>query len=425
MKDGLIGRRSIVFTTGSVALSQILMAAAGVLTARPLGPDGKGVVAAIVTWTQMLSWASLAGTNSAMTVRVSSAGGRRVGSAVGNAISYSIVAGGVATSVGIVMVPHLLAHLGYGAHRLTLAMLATIPIAVLAELLLAIRLALGDVKLFNGCRLIGPSLSFIVAVAAVSVGRMTPGIYIATLVVASLATTIAAAVGLPWRHVSIDVKALLVDLRFGLKVYLGSLMSFANARLDIVLMATFISASQIGLYSLANNLMAPVTVTAAAFCYLLTPAVATARSTPGGSIEAQVVAIRRASRRAMGIAVAGGLVVVVLAPVAVPFAFGRNFQGAVTMVWILVPGYVARSYAGVVAAGCTGLGRAWLPSRIEGAGLIVTAVALPVGLILAAAVGAAIASTLAYMGEGIAALFVTRHLSARLPLMASNAIPAA
>src|SRR5665811_932617 len=72
---GLLGRpsRSVTGISASLLASQLVSAATGIMSARWLGPSGKGLVAAATTWGQLLGWIAGLGVAVAIQVRVAEA----------------------------------------------------------------------------------------------------------------------------------------------------------------------------------------------------------------------------------------------------------------------------------------------------------------------------------------------------------------
>src|SRR5437870_3219712 len=95
----------------------------------------------------------------------------------------------------------------------------------------------------------------------------------------------------------------------------------------------------------------------------------------------------------------------VIVPWLIPFAFGRDFGGAVLACRILLPGAVALGLSQVLYDGARALGHPALPAHAEGCSLIVTLGCLYLLVPRFGFVGAALASTLAY-GTSLVAAFV-------------------
>jgi O-antigen/teichoic acid export membrane protein len=392
------------------------MGVAGVVAARELGPSGRGVVTAVVTWPVLLGYLSLVGMNTAASVRI--ARGRRAALAttLGSAAVHSVVIGGAVALAATVLIPPALAHLGGDADQLAVWAMATIPTLILADILMCVNVALGRLTLANWCRVTGPGVLLAGTLVLVSRHAVTPGRIVALTIGSGIVSLVLGAIGFPWRRIALSVPEFFDDLKFGAKAHLATLLGVANVRLDLVLMSAFVSASQVGYYGVANNLMVPVTSLGAAGALLLTPRVAAmGRSDRGAGVdETQLVSIRDEGRRYLLVSAAGAAVLATLAPVAVPLVFGPAFQPVVVLVWVLIPGYIARTYAGMLSAGTLGVRRSWVGNVAEGAGFVVTAALLPFLLPRYHALGAAITSTSAYTTAALVAVFAIRRLARQI-----------
>jgi O-antigen/teichoic acid export membrane protein len=388
------------------------MAVAGVLAARELGPAGRGIVTAVVSWPILLGHLSLVGMNTAASVRIARGQRAALSTTLGTAAVHSVAVGGVVAVGAIVLIPPALAHLGGNADQLAVWAMATIPTIILADILMCVNVALGRLTLANWCRVIGPGLLLAGTLALVLRHAVTPGRIVVLTIASGIVSLVLGAIGFPWRHIALSVQEFFDDLKFGAKAHLGSLLGMANVRLDIVLMSAFVSASQVGYYGVANNLMMPVTSLGAAGALLLTPRVAAmGRSRPRAGVdESQLVSIRDEGRRYLLVSTAGAAVLAALAPVGVPLVFGAAFRPVVVLVWVLIPGYIARTYAGMLSAGSLGVRRSWVGNLAEGAGFIVTAALLPFLLPRYQALGAAITSTAAYGTAALVGFISIRRL---------------
>jgi O-antigen/teichoic acid export membrane protein len=317
----------------------------------------------------------------------------------------------------ILVIPGALAHLGDDVDSLVVWALATIPMIVMAEILLSVNVALGRLALANWSRVAYPLALLAGTVALVVANAVTPARIVALNLGSGLLTLALCAVGLPWRRIALSVSELRGDLKFGAKAHVAGLLSVANVRLDLLLMSMFASASQVGYYGVANNLMVPVWSFAAAGTLLLTPHIASiANSDQHTRVqERKVASIRREARFYFIVGAVGGALLAPVAPVAVPLLFGESFHPVVVLVWLLIPGYIARVYVGVVSAGAVGARRPWVGNVAEGAGVAVTAALLPLLLPRYGAVGAAITSTAAYCVSALVALLALRRLARRSP----------
>jgi O-antigen/teichoic acid export membrane protein len=232
-------------------------------------------------------------------------------------------------------------------------------------------------------------------------------------IVANAFSVIVVARGLPWRRITVAIRTLIEELRFGIKVHLTALLGFANFRLDVLFMSAIVSASQIGYYGVANNVMIPVSSIAAAAAIIMTPTVARF----GGndvSPERQLAFIRREAFVYLSLATAGGVALALASPFLLPLVFGPTFEPAIVLVWILIPGYIARSFTLILVSGTVGMRRSAVGNAAEGAGLVVTVSLLPVLLPRYEAIGASVVSTIAYGSSAVVAWLGFRRVSRSL-----------
>jgi O-antigen/teichoic acid export membrane protein len=411
-------------TTLALLAAQVLLAVAGVLAARELGPSGRGVVAAVCSWPLILGWLSVIGVNTAASIRVATGQRDALPTVLGTAVVHSAVVGGVVTLGAIFVIPPALAHLGGNAQELTVWTLATIPSIVLGDILMSVNVALGRLAVANWSRVIGPLLLLAGTGLLVLRHAVAPGPIVALTIACGMVSLVIGAIGLPWRRLVVSLRELFRDLGFGAKAHLATLVGMVSARLDLLLMSVFVSASQVGYYGVANSMMMPVTTLGAAAAVLITPRVARMadHDRRAGINASQFASIRKDARRYLLASAAGGVMLATLAPIGVPLLFGSAFQPVVVLVWVLIPGYIARTYFVLMIAGTLGVRRPWVGNVTEGAGLAVTAALLPLLLPRYGAMGAAITSTASYCMSALVAMCAIRRLARQVQL-SSQPIP--
>jgi len=405
----LIGPNRVLAGLGtSLVAAQVVMAVTGLLSARWLGPSGKGLVAAASTWGQLLGWFVGLGLGFAMQVRIAeepdTSKDSVTSTALGNGFLYSALVGAIAGFIGFLLLSRALAHLGPEAGTVVALTVLPIPVALLASVLAFMQLGLGRHRIYAILTISGPTstLILLLMVTAVS-GGLSAITVVSCNLAGSLVALLFAARQLPWRSTRIDLHVLCDDIRFGAKTWLTSVIGLANLRLDLLVLTIFVSAGEIGLYSAANNVMMPITAVPAAISLLAAPRAARLRTQadPLTSINA----IWNSTRNALLIALGGGAVLAVAAPVIVPALLGSAYRPAIQLIWILIAGYVARAVAGVIIAGANGMRLPGAGYLSEGVGLIVTLALLPFLLPRWGITGAAATSTLAYTASGIAAIW--------------------
>jgi O-antigen/teichoic acid export membrane protein len=90
-----------------------------------------------------------------------------------------------------------------------------------------------------------------------------------------------------------------------------------------------------------------------------------------------------------------------LAPVVLPFVFGKSFRGAVLPAMILLAGGPALALGGLYAAVWKAGGRPLRAASAEGIGLLMTIVGLVFAIPLFGIRGAAVVSSIAYMAVAL------------------------
>jgi stage V sporulation protein B len=179
-------------------------------------------------------------------------------------------------------------------------------------------------------------------------------------------------------------------LRFGLISYFSSLSSFANYRLDVLIVNLFAGARQVGLYAVATGLAEMVWYLPNAAGIVLAPRVASSEPDAADRLTEQVCRVVTA----LALVVAG--VLAVFAPFVVALFFGSAFSESVWGVWLLLPGIVTFSVARVLSMYLLGRNRLKVDLVASLVGLVMT---LALDFILIPRFGfrgAAVASSIAY-----------------------------
>jgi O-antigen/teichoic acid export membrane protein len=178
---------------------------------------------------------------------------------------------------------------------------------------------------------------------------------------------------------------------YGLRAQVGGLIAQLNLRLDFVLLSLLAGPAVLGVYAIASKFAELIRLVTMAVTYVLYPRFAR----EGWTRAAE--AGRRLIGRA-GLATAGAVVPLwIAAGFAVPVLYGSAFEPAVTPARIILLGLALEGVAAVITAFLLGVGRPGLNSSAMAVGLVAT---LALDLLLIPryeAVGAAIASAVAYL----------------------------
>lgn len=193
-------------------------------------------------------------------------------------------------------------------------------------------------------------------------------------------------------------------LGYGLRVHLGTVAQLSNLRLDVFIMNPLVGPSAVGVYSVSTMLADLVNYIPGAVSQVLFPKVA-------GSDPAKA-ALQTAFLARQSILLAGvpALLLGIAALWIVVAVFGIEFEGAITALWLLLPGVVALSFGLLLEQYLAGTGRPGLSSI---ASVIALAANIPMLLVLVPRYGingAAGASSLAYMlRSAIITFFFLKH----------------
>jgi len=178
---------------------------------------------------------------------------------------------------------------------------------------------------------------------------------------------------------------------YGLRGQLGGLLSLVNLRLDVAILGALAGPAVLGVYSIASKYAELLRLPGLAVNYVLYPSFAR-----GGATDART-RTRALLPRAAGLNALGALPLAIAAAPLLPLVYGRDFTGAVHPAWILLFGLLGEGIAGLIGAYLYGVGRPGLNSVAIGAGVVVTVVLDLLLIPRYGAVGAAVASALAYL----------------------------
>ena len=244
----------------------------GIVTARTLGPGGRGALAAMIMWPQILAYCLAFGipTSSLFWIK------RKPDSAsqlVGAAVALCLAAGTIATFLGILIIPRLLHTYTPGVVHFSQAVMVLAPLSLLSVTFTSQIQAANHFKVYNAYRFLAPVSILIVLLAERATHRLTPES-------AALAYLLAGVPALIWvalwvfQHfrpkfdqIGGSAKTL---LSYGLRAWGADLLGTVANQLDRVLVVSLLSPEAMGLYVVAQsaanvlsilpNAVAPVTL---------------------------------------------------------------------------------------------------------------------------------------------------------------------
>lgn len=195
------------------------------------------------------------------------------------------------------------------------------------------------------------------------------------------------------------------SIKFGIKGYLGDVIQLLNYRLDMFLIAFFMSISFVGYYSVA------VVLAEALWYFPAAVGVVIFARTPGLSTKEANKSTPQICRNTFFITILAALVLFALGRYIITLFFGSVFLLALKPLWILLPGVIALSICKVLGNEITGRGRPLINTIASGVSL---AMNVPLNLLLIprmGIVGAAWASSVSYTVTAIIVLIAFMKIS--------------
>jgi O-antigen/teichoic acid export membrane protein len=142
------------------------------------------------------------------------------------------------------------------------------------------------------------------------------------------------------------------SIKYGLKAHLSNIITFLNYRLALYLVSYMLGTEATGQYVLSIQLAEVLWLIASAASMVVFPESAAHSKSPA---ELRKM-ITRIAGSVFQITLAGALVAAAVAPFAIPWIFGKAYQGAVLPFIILLPGIVMWSYMSVISNSLAGMG---------------------------------------------------------------------
>lgn len=382
----------------------------GVLVARRLGTEGKGVIQLVTLTVSMFTLFLSGGVGIANVYFI---GKQRLSIASLTAASVTVTL--LASLIGLVL---MLALLGSGLAEkvlpgvsplLLLLVLAMLPLELFRYFCLTILQGLQKFVLVN---LLPLGYALVLLLATVwFLWVKSPGV-----VGATLAYLIAAAVGCAaatffvWREGGVfwprwDYPTLRLLLSYGIRGYVGNVLQFYNYRLDNFLVNYYVGVSGVGIYSVAVRLAELLWRFPDAVGYVIFPKAAATDHRTMNRLTPRVLLIT------LAITSVGSLIMAAVGKPFIIWVYTTEFAAAfVPLLWLL-PGVIMMGAGKVLMSEIAGRGLPHYNSINSGLALILTII-LDIWLIpIWGVVGAAAASSIAYTIVFIIALFMYWRVS--------------
>jgi O-antigen/teichoic acid export membrane protein len=393
---------------GQVAIL-LLNVFTGVVSARLLGPQGRGQLQALIMWPSVLMMLGAMGINQAIVFHV----GKRlfdVSEVWTGTLVIGLLQSAFVISAGILLLPTVLRNYPGVVRQYSLIYLMFAPIIMAGGYPVSILQGKLDMASYNLVRCMP---GFVYALGLAALATLRKGSLGEVLVFLLLGPVTATAVAyalllkkdklrLAWNRV-----AAVTLSKYGFKTQFESVNSYINQRVDQLLLSLFVPPRELGLYVVAVTLSLAVSFFPQAMGIVT---LASGSNLPPSEAREAISQSFRLSLVWLLLLCTG---IFIVAPQLIGFFFGAKFAGSVLACRILLPGTAFLGLRQVLYEGARALGKPVVPSYAEGLGTLVTIAALYFLLPRYGFVGAAIASTLAY---GTSFVFVLLFCELRLQI---------
>jgi O-antigen/teichoic acid export membrane protein len=400
---GLVRAGLITYVFASLTLVANLVS--GIVTARALGPDGRGVTVALSAMAQLAGFLFAMGVAQSLSYFIA----RRPQDGPRLFTTWLLMLLPL-TAVAIVLAELLLTTIfavdGEQAVDAGRWFLFTIAVVVGLELNSGLLLGVHDFLFYNAMRLAQPALA---AASFVVLWWLDALTVVSSLIAATAGTAVVLAVGMARavRKVGVgppDLRLGLHTLWYGVRGQGVTLAANVNARLDLVMLPAFVAAAGVGLYSVATNVSLSVYQFASTFAGLVLPAAA--RDPRRGPLK--VIGALYATLAIAGVlALALGL----LARPLLGAVYGDDFRDAAEPLRLILPGAVLFAASSIVGAGLYAAGRPFTATLAQLAGMGVTVVGLAIFLRSGGITAAAIVSSASYATVFLATLVAYKRVT--------------
>ncbi len=181
---------------------------------------------------------------------------------------------------------------------------------------------------------------------------------------------------------------------FGIKGQIGNIVQFFNYRFDVFLVNYFLAAYQVGLYSVSVNVAEMLWFIPNSFAITLFSKVSSLPAEKNNLLTAQIL------RTSFLLTFVAGIGLFFLGRPIVLLLFGRQFLGSVNPLLVLLPGILGLTISKIVSSDLAGRGKPQYLTYISSISVVVT-IALDFLLIpRIGIIGAALASSIAYITAG-------------------------
>lgn len=338
----------------------------GVLTARYLGPAGRGEQTAMMTWSQFLAFSMSFGIPSALIYNAKKSP-EDAGILYRMSILLGTLSGIVAMIIGILVLPYWLKSFSPEVVAFAQWSMIQCPLMVVAQINNAAYQLRGEYQKFNGLRYIIPLITLgIIGVLIIgdwmnpfttALAYLVPGAPLFIGMTFSLLRTYRVKLA----NVYLNFKKLFT---YGLGSYGNDLLGQFSYYIDQIVIAGLLRPADLGLYVVAVSLSRMVTFFSSSITVVLFPKASEL------SKEDAISLTFKAFRISTTFTLLGSLVLMFVAPLVIPLLYGKDFNTALTVFRLLLLEVTISGGTIILAQVFMALGKPKFVSMLQGFGLI-------------------------------------------------------
>lgn len=304
----------------------------GIITARFLQPEGRGIQAAIILWPQFFAYTLTFGLGTAIIYRVNTldSKSRQV---IAAGLILSVIYGSLACLIGVFLVPILLHKYATYTIKIAQCMMLFAPLIFVGTTMVDIMRAVRAFSLFNVVRFISPAASLVALICLRYANLLNP--YTSALAMLCPAILVVVFGGV-WisRTLAGVVSGAMFEIRglfkYGIRAYGSDVISTIADQLDKVVVIGILTAVDLGLYGVALSFSRMINAIQTAMTLTLLPSIV------GESVKIIKQVLKRAMLTSFILSMSIGIFMFLLAKPLILTVFGNTYIDAVNPFRILI-----------------------------------------------------------------------------------------
>ncbi|WP_373231285.1 lipopolysaccharide biosynthesis protein [Cohnella sp.] len=363
------GKGLINETIKTMSISMVILVvnmATGMLTARLLGPEGRGMLTAMILWPQFLAFAGTFGIHAALLFHMKKSPDEEA-ELYYSALVLTVIAGVVALIAGYWFIPLWMAEQSQEIIRSGQWFMASTPFILLFFMHNALFRGREEFHLFNRMRYLVPVLSLAAIVLLAGLGQLTPFIagitYLAPYIPVTLFAMIRAFKLYRPNLGKFRVVARKI-MRYGFGSYGIDLLGNLILYIDQIILVTLLAPGPFGLYVVAVSLSRMVNVFSASINMVLFPKASGLENKEAAALSLRIFKI------STGIAIICSLVIMLAAPLVIRVLYGSQFVDSIPVFRLLLLEVVIGGAALVLAQSFMAIGKPFIVTITQAIGVV-------------------------------------------------------